>query len=325
MRCTNLLVVALLLMASFGSLAAQAAGNTTSSTRRLVFPKQPSLGTLYCCVPNPKDRVLPEGSSVARESTLKIGEARGEVNAPAKGFIYLRPSYDVVAHPEVLRKIDPNCINCIFFNKVGIVTSMDNMIEPISHLIGLKRLDMQYAEIPDDSLKPLKSLTNLEALNLDMCSLKGTFLKDITTLTQLKELDLSDSKLAPDSYQSIAQFHDLKVLNLVRTEIDDKGLAEIAKLKNLEVLLMDSAKISPKGLKTLLALKKLNHLELTGVDLRPADLLCLAPLKLGTLFLPHRLSSQEMEMLHKAMPGTCLGLRNQHDDSYNRTLFAPIK
>ncbi len=88
---------------------------------------------------------------------------------------------------------------------------------------------------------------------------------------------------------------------------------------------MDSTRFHPKDAENAAGLEKLNHLELTGVDLRPADLLCLAPLKLGTLFLPHRLSSQEMEMLHKAMPGTCLGLRNQHDDSYNRTLFAPIK
>jgi hypothetical protein len=324
MRFTSLFITFSIALTCFAPPAVLAVENR-GGTRQVVFPRQFSLGTLFSYELGPDDRGLPESPEVFRIPSAQIGPAQGLVKVPAKGLLYLRASYQLVEHPEILTQVDPNLISCISFNRMGIVQPLDRVIEPVSHLTGLRRLDLQYAEMPDDVLKPLKDLTRLEALDLDQCGLKGTFLKDLSPLTNLQVLYLSDCKLVPGAYGYIARFHKLRVLNLVRTGANDASLSEIAKLQDLEELLLDNAKITPKGLLQLLALKKMQTLELTQVNLRAADLLCLAPMKLKNLYLPHQYSAKDYLMLRRAMPATSLMLQHGKEDKEMNGLFAPTK
>jgi hypothetical protein len=295
-----------------------------NALNELVFPQQFSIGKLYN-YPAALQGIVVSTAEVEKAPVSWSGEAKGKVTVTGPRYLYLVPSYQLCEHPEVLATLDPNIISSISFNKLGILQPLDKAIEPLSHLTGLRRLEMQCTELPDDCLKPLKSLTKLEVLDLSMCGLRGTFLPDLSNLTSLKELELSDNALDPAAFTAIAKFHNLRILNVVRTGVNDASLAQIAKLENLESLYLANARVTGKGLRQLQKLKKLRFLELTDTNLQAADLLCLAPLKLKSLFLPHKYSLQDTQMLRRAMPATAMGLLHQPVDKETQKLFAPTR
>ncbi|MBS2007578.1 MAG: hypothetical protein JST01_11085 [Cyanobacteria bacterium SZAS TMP-1] len=295
------------------------------ATRTIEFPREFSLGTLFIYPGLPGQILLPDSAGIKKTPGLSVWQARGRVTLPSRGYIYLLASYDLVEHPEVLSKLAPDAITCISFSKMGILQSLDKVIEPVSHLTGLKRLELQFAELPDARLKPIKNMAGLESLDLDMCGLRGTFLRDVGPLKNLKGIGLSDCRLVPQAFADLALFPNLIFLNLVRTGITDDGLSQVVKLSKLQTLYLANARITPKGLKYLTALKHLSVLELTDTDLQARDLLCLAPLKLSRIFLPRRYPPAEMELLQRSMPGTEMKFIHKAVDTDTKHLFAPLK
>jgi len=294
-------------------------------TRTAVFPQEFSLGKLFVCVLPAGKHILPNSKVISKTNESFIAEARGKVKLPTKGYVYLIPTYQLLEHPQVLRKLDPNIVDCVGLARVGVLESLDNLIEPLSHLTGLRRLDLELAELPDDLLKNLKTLTKLEALDLASCSVRGSFLKDLSALTNLEELDLSNNRLEPTAFAAISQFHNLQELNLSYTGCTDANVSDLIKLKNLRELFLVSTKITAKGLCQLQTLKNLNYLDLTDIDLHAKDLCCLSSLKLKTLRLPRRYSFEQMRMLETAMPATHLKVYRESIDKDTNKLLAPLK
>jgi len=287
----------------------------------LQFP-QLSLGTIYVGFPGHVD-VLPDSAEMIK---LNSGSwpARGKVKLPA-GHRYFIPSYYLLEHPQLLKTVDADAFGCISLNKMGIMQSLDLVIEPLSHMTGVRRLELQMADISDEKLKPMKALIHLEALDLRICGIHGSCIKEFLPLTNLKFLDLSDNRLEPETFAYLGKMRSLRTLNLVRTGVTDDGVGEIVKLPQLQKLYLANARISMRSLKAIAKLKTLRVLELTDTKFTASELLCLAPLKLDHLLLPRKFSPAEERFLRHAMPTTSFvsALPNLSKDA--NKLFAPLK
>jgi len=321
--CGRLLLLMVCGLATFNCLTV-AREAPAAKSRFLQFPEQ-SIGTLFVLERGPTTALLPESAAFTKVPGIPSWNARGRVSIPPLGETYLIASYYLIEHPEVLKNIDPTGLTCISFGKMGIMQPLDKVIEPLSHMSGLRRLELQYAEISDEKLIPLKALTHLEALDLNMSGVRGTCLKDFVSLTTLKELDLSDDRLVPGAFADIARLQNLRTLNLVRTGVTDDGMVQISKLKNLQTLYLANAHITPRSLKLLASMKALKTLELSDINFKAADLLCLAPLNLRRLFLPHKYAASDEKVLRKAMPQTEFSYVHETLNTDHKTLFAPLR
>ena len=295
------------------------------AARTLVFSKDYTVGALFNDVMADQGR-LTAPSDVAKTIHTLIGDARGTVKIPAGTRLYLLAAAPLAEHPEILRTLDPDTFICISFDKIGVLQPLDKAIDCVTHLTGLQRLDLEYAEESDESIKKLARLPNLTVLDLNMCGLTGTFLQAFGANSSIKNLALSDCKLNPVAYKYLSVMHNLEALNLVRTGSDNSSLPYLIQLSNLNELFLDDTRITPEKLPQLLKLKKLKVLGLTGSKFQARDLLCFASANLKDLYLPYEYSVKDLAMLHKAMPHTDLHLRfKKNVDNFTKSLFAPTK
>jgi hypothetical protein len=308
-----------------GASNATGASNASGASHVLSFPKANSLGKLYYLDHAFKAPLLPDSAVMRKVSMAYVGQAQGRVTVTGNGQLYLVGSYYLGEHPEELKSLPADMFACISFSKLGITQSLDNVIEPVSHMTGLRRLELPFSEIPENTLSKLKTLTKLESLDLTACSLRGSCLHDLSGLPKLQVLYLQGNRLDTSAYMALSHCKTLAVLNLSQTGITDQGLGEIVKLPNLRELTLANARITLHGLKQLTALKHLTYLELTDTKLQAKDLLCLAPLKLQHFLLPHGYSARDLKMLHDAMPTTKLSAVSRAVDSDTNTLCAPLR
>jgi hypothetical protein len=307
-------------------LSTQAAPATkpVERTRKLVFANTFSCGKLYSM---PR-KALPDWLSIAADATRigrSLGEARGIVEVPAEEQIYLQASYDLVAHPEGLARINRDDLACISFGKIGLLAPVENVIPYISRLTGLRRLEIEAGEMPDERLESLKTLVNLEALDLTVCSVKGAFFAKLNALSRLKELNLSDNSLVPQCYPFIGKLHSLVYLDLSHCGVKDNDLAALEQLKNLQHLSLARSLVTRKGLAQLKKIPSLLELALSDCNLSVEDLCALKGVGLHQLYLPKSdYSEAQLRKLHQALPRTDLvGLRRGNKMDPN-TFFAPL-
>lgn len=303
------------------------AAKTIEYERELVFPSQFSLGRLYVY----KDPINPHHfahSKLVAESLGRfVGEARGvvKIKLPEHAVVYLVASYQLTEQPEVLSKLDANIVDCLSFASTGIMSDLTKTIKPLSHLTGLRYLDLSISELTDESLVALKSLTNLERLNLSMAGIDGTCLKELSGLKKLIALELTSNMLDSKAYIYLNKFQSLMTLHLNRCGVKDGDLAEISKMQNLRLLGLAQNLITAKGIANIPRMKSLSILSLTNDKLTTADLLLLKGSRLTTLNLPEAVySPQDLNLLQRALPGTKLVCRNSKVGDYEKTLYGPL-
>jgi len=298
-----------------------------AAIRKLVFPSQFSLGRLYVYKDKVSPHHYPNGKMVAETLGRFVGEAKGTVQfaVPDQAVVYLVASYQLTEHPEVLTKLDPNVVDCLSFANTGIMAEVIRAIKPVSHLTGLRYLDLSVSELTDESLTPLKALTNLERLNLYMSGINGTFLKEVTSLRKLLSLELTSNLLDAKAFVYLSKFQSLENLQLNRCGVRDGDMQQVSKLANLTSLGLSQDLMTGKGLALLKPLKKLRFLSLTNCNLSTSDLMALKGTDLSTLNLPaNSYTPAEMSQLQRAMPHTKLFCRSGQVSDYEKTLYGPL-
>ncbi|CAN5462713.1 hypothetical protein BH11CYA1_BH11CYA1_00810 [soil metagenome] len=298
-----------------------------SSARKLVFPSQVSLGRLYVYQDLYNPRFFPNSKKIAESLGRFAGEAKGavQVKVPQSGVVYLIGSYQLAEKPEVLSTLEPNTVDCLSFAGAGIMAEMKTAIKPLSHLTGLRYLELSMAELTDDSLVDLKTLVNLERLNLFMAGINGTCFRQLGTLRKLHTLELTSNMLDPKAFGYISKLQSLENLHLSRCGVKDGDLIEIAKLPKLKFLVLSQNLITAKSLTQIAKIKTLRFLTLTNTKLSTRDLLILKGTQLSTINLPEvNYSAQDMALLRAAMPHTKLITHSTAVGDYEKTLYGPL-
>ncbi len=310
-----------------GEAKSEASGETRK-IRQLVFPANVSHGDLYTFYSKDDPNGLPSPDRVMHERGKFLARARGTVNLPASKLqhIYFFPSYDLIDHPQVLNTITPSEIDCIAFYTSAVLVPIEKMMEPIAHLTGLRRLDVDAAELTDDQIAPLKSLPNLEYLSAVGNSIHGGCLKDFACRNKIRMLDLSFNPLSRTAIAEISQFKNLETLHLAQCNVTDKDVVEISKLTRLADLAIGQSLITVKSLNILKKMKSLYLLDLNGTKPSVRDLLVLKGSSLGKLKLaPKWYSPEEMTVLKAGLPNIKISVpKVKGVNSDTKTLFAPL-
>jgi Leucine-rich repeat (LRR) protein len=297
--------------------------------RLLVFPKQFSLGKLYSYEPIDAHRLFLESHEVSHGLGHYVGEAKGVISLPVQRHtrIYLSPSYELIEHPEVLTTLDPKIVDCVAFDNKALMIPVDKAVEPLSHLTGLRRVEINVAELTDEQAAPLRKLTNLESLSLVGNALHGSCLTGFTSMTKLKSLDLTFNPLTRSAFTYISRISSLERVAINQCGVNDSDLAELAKLHNLTHLGINQSSVTAKGLALLKHFKNLQHLSLLGTSLSVKDLTILSGSNLRSIDLPHRkYSEQDLQMLKEALPSIHVAIPNRSHkvDNDTRMIFAPL-
>ncbi len=326
------LTVLLTLLLSVNVFARQITKQTTNTPsnykmRKLVFPSQFSLGRLYVYKDPVDPHHYPESKLVAEQLGRFAGEAKGTlvIKVPEQGVVYLVASFQLTEQPDVLNRLDANVVDCLSFGGTGIMSDLAASIKPLSHLTGLRQLELSMCELSDDSLAPLKSLTNLEALTCFVTGISGTCFKDFSDMRKLTSLDLSANLLDGKTYGYLSKLQNLEALHLRRCGVRDSNMKEICSLQKVKTLSLNQSLVTGKGLAYLKNMKSLSQLSLTDVKVTTRELLMLKGTHLQLLKLPlPAYSAADMSLLQKTLPGTKLIAREGKVTDYEKTLYAPL-
>ncbi|MBS1991056.1 MAG: hypothetical protein JSS83_11090 [Cyanobacteria bacterium SZAS LIN-3] len=309
--------------------AQQPKQKVASATREISFPTAFSLGRLFIYKRPATQVYLPNCESVIGSSGRLLGQARGLVKVPSGDniYVFLAPSYDLLNHPEALRTLAPNSIDGLSFARMTLVAQVDKVIEPLSHLTGLRRLEIDGADLNDEQILPLKTLVNLDSITLVSNNLHGSFLKSFGGMKNLKGLDLSFNPLEPEAIKQLSTFKSLTDVRVCQCNITNSEVMELAKLPNLETLAINQSLVTREGLIALRKTSSLHFLNLNGCKLSVQDLAELKGSSIKRLGLPkHKYLDIELSALHQALPGVKLQLPSAPGavDSDTTSLFAPL-
>lgn len=300
----------------------------TMAARTLIFPDKQSVGslTLY---DDPKQ----ESRNSKKFTTVRC---QGVVKIPPGKFIVYRPNDRFFADPAALAKVPPDGIDCIRINFYAMTDGEngggDRALVRLTHLTGLKYIDLDRAEVSDKGVRTLKPLKNIEQISAFGTMITGTCFKDLSTMSKLKVLLLQNNHILPESVKQIpVSFPALQVLNLGHNLLTDKALAPIARCSQLEQLeISANPGITDQAIPHIVALKKLKRLDLDSTAITGKGLLKLSPLKDLQLIVidASSLKGNDAAMLKKQMPGVTLQLlmpikRNDENEEI-KSIFAPI-
>jgi len=298
--------------------------------RTFSFPDKFSLGKLYAYnLPKP-NAILLNGFSVARGGGRFLAEAKGQFRTRLRSseVVYLLPSYELLAHTEALKNVDPNCIDCLTFTGSSLMLPVEKTLPAFARLTGIRRLEIEASEIKDQDLLPIKNLTNLEALSLVGNGLNGSCFKEFGKLTKMRDLNVNFNPFDKSTFAYISHFDNLEILKISQCRIDDDGVREISRLPKLIQLEIGQSAITARALTYVRTMKSLKRLDLTGSSLKPKDLRVLKGMKLKCINLPERrYLALDMKMLKELFPDTKLGMTGQAQpvDNETQAIFAPLK
>lgn len=300
----------------------------TTAARTLIFPDKQSVGTLTLY-----DDPRQESRNSTQFATVKC---QGVVKIPPGKFIVYRPNDRFFIDPSALSKIPPDGIDCIRLKFYAMTDSEDGggdkALAYLTHLTGLKYIDLDRAEVTDKGVSALKSLKNIEQISAFGTMITGTCFKDLATMSKLKVLNLQNNHILPESVKQIpVSFPALQVLNLGHTLLTDKTLAPIARLSQLEQLEISSNPgITDQAIPHIVALKKLRRLDIESTAITGKGLLKLSPLKDLKVLVADASSfkGNDAAMLKKQIPSATLRLivkqSRSQDNEEIKSIFAPM-
>ena len=259
-----------------------------------------------------------------------LAQARGHfaVKLRPRELVYFLPSYDLIDHPEVLKSVDPNCIDCLSFTGSSLMVNLDKKLPHFCLLTGLRRLEIDASELKDRDLLPLQALKNLQALSLVGNGINGSCFSKFTGMTRLRDLNLDFNPLDKSTFVCLSHFDNLEILKLNQCRLDDEGVRLLSRLPHLKHLSIGKSNISAKALTYVANIKSLKSLVITGCPLKAADLKALKGMNLKTLDLPERhYLAMDMKVLKDLFPNTRLIMSGaaQPVDRETQEIFAPLR
>ena len=197
-------------------------------------------------------------------------------------------------------------LNADFLRSVDVTNTA---LSKLSHLRGLRVLQLNNTQVGDAGLEHLGRLTRLERLTLVGTQVKGRGLAFLNDLDQLQELDLSRTPLTDtgleqlelpnlrrldlsytrvtdDGMPYVKRMVNLTDLGLYHTNVTDAALEHLGNLRSLQRLWLGETQASDYGLEHLRRLAGLQELSLTGTHVTGAGFANLKDLtELRTLYI----------------------------------------
>lgn len=205
------------------------AGNKVPK-RTLHFPKR--MGKLYA---------IKVSADCSFNRLRTIGDAFGIVEIPANTYVLLDVSYEGLQNVSFFKYLKANDLEAISLANDGSGYSIgDNVMGAISHLTGLRYLNIEQSDISD----------------------KG--IEKISAFKELRSLNVSHSLVTPRSAKIIGTFSKLFSLEMDGLKVDDKAIADLASLKELRSGFFRGGVITAAGVKSMKGWNKLVFLRLAN-------------------------------------------------------------
>jgi hypothetical protein len=102
--------------------------------------------------------------------------------------------------------------------------------ETLAHLwwlTGLRRLNLDGAQISDAGLARLRTSTSLDDLKLDRTRITDAGLAHLKDLPALQSLSLSETQITDAGLDHLKSCRHLRLLHVVRTQVSDAGIADL--------------------------------------------------------------------------------------------------
>jgi hypothetical protein len=219
------------------------------------FPHRRSIGTLFVA---PKDQpeewelltkvrglvVSPENQPIKWEW---LEEARGNVAVPTDAKIKLKIS-STATSLSALDDVQEDDLHALDLSHSHVT---DIGLLHLSHLKGLKVLELTSTSIGDNGLSAISALENLQSLGLSHSMVTTSGLVHVKNLLQLREIWLSSNNVDDDALDYFKDMNILVQLGLSGTKVTDAGLNKLAHLKKLLRLYLFNTKVSHNGTQAL--------------------------------------------------------------------------
>jgi len=272
------------------------------------FPSDRSMGTLYVLDLDKREK--------RHYSDFKLlCEATGDVTVPAGKTLRLNLSKEGAEDLSPMSVIRPDDLSMLYCYRVEIA---DDQLKHISHLTGLKEIDLQGTNILGTGLRYLTKLKSLQGLNLKNTHVGDNELAYLSDLPSLKSLFLWGTPTNDAGMVHVGKITSLKVLLLSRG-VGDEGLSHLQSLTSLQHLCVYDPSITDKGLSYLAGMTQMESLHIAETQITNDGLLHLKQMKnLKSLYLWHTRVTEEglvylkdltnLEQIRLSFPLTEVGL-----------------
>jgi Leucine-rich repeat (LRR) protein len=216
-----------------------------------------------------------------------LGPAQGDVTVPAGKQVIMILAGDVWADPnklEGLKQLRPDDLYNLTISPgwaaPGAPPPTDKCIPHITHLTGLKELDLSQSHISENGLGQLSPMMSLERLfTPEGLTNRGLF--EITKLDSLRALyigSLGHNRVSEKGFSLLERMKNLKELGLADKRLNDNVLGSVGRIKTLEYLAMQ-APFTDEGIKHLTALPNLRVLNMHELSVTDAGFASIGRIK----------------------------------------------
>ncbi len=306
------ILVALILMQMYNSAFAK-----SDTTRKIYFPAK-SIGKAYTVNTTDPAMLLSIGGIKGRF----IGPARGTYTIPKDEKVYLELDPNAAENISNLKGLGPDTCFAI---RIYYAETDDSLLQELSKLKSLYRLDMRECTFSEQGLRALSHLDNLERLMMEGCAIKGDCNDALHQFKKLRLLNLSGCHTAPATVAQLFNLPHLEYLAIARCGINNEALKGAVAAKKLKFLdLSSNAEVSGPGLANLKSCRSLTHIRVKFTGIRARDLLVLKGLQLRLVDMHESsISASLLKELQVAFPGCTFAFTKKEPLGDYEMLFAP--
>lgn len=147
--------------------------------------------------------------------------------------------------------------------------AVDNDLQRVLTVPGLKRLDLSFTYVTDRGIELLPRLGELEELTLDTAEfITDAAMNHLRANKKLRKLVLRGTDITDVALPYIGELTKLRVLDLSHSMLGDVGIESLATLTELEELDLGATRITGINLHLLKLLPKLRKLSFKGIQRR---------------------------------------------------------
>jgi Leucine-rich repeat (LRR) protein len=139
----------------------------------------------------------------------------------------------------------------------------DESIRKIAHL-PLRELWLQSTKITDASAATISEITTLDFLQLNSTQLSDEFLKQLKSMPNLRDFGLRGTQVTGDGMRDLSRHPKLMRLDIYHTEVDDAGVEALTDCKSLTFVGLSLTKITEGVFQHLFKMPNLTNADLSG-------------------------------------------------------------
>lgn len=260
MRKDKILLSAIVVLAIISTACIAEQTNVKTQPIILHFPKEYSLGDVYIQDEDAKRQIKTFHFWIDGADWQYLSRAIGDVEVPAGKRARLWVSTSLYRQPmklSVLEKIGKDDLYSLVMRagQNAREKPTNRCMRYVSHLTGLRELDLRGASVTGKGLEFITKMQQLEELHAPKFVYEDG-MKEIVKLLNLKRLHFAESRISNENLKYLKEFKLLQELDLSGTNVTDEGLKYLVDCPNLYYLII-SGDFTDGGLKNLAAVPAL--------------------------------------------------------------------